>query len=118
MPADNHKCLHEDQLSGQSRAIERLSAELDYKKERLDDLKEDNRRMEKKIDDIGTDLTNFINTSNSNDGVLDNRIVRIETRLDENEKATKDNRAEFNKKISVGGFVLAVLMFILTFYRG
>ena len=49
---DNHSCLHEEQFLGQSRAIERLEAELNYKKEKLDDLKEDNHRMEQKLDDM------------------------------------------------------------------
>jgi len=113
-----HKCLHEEQLMGQSRAIERLGAELGYKKERLDDLKEDNRRMEEKIDEINSNLNNFIQQSDSKDSKLNERLVKIETRQDEQEKATKNNREEFNKKIGLGGLVLAILMLILTFYRG
>ena len=47
---EEHVCLHEKQLQEQSVTIGKLDAEMAYKKEKLDDLKEDNRRMEKKID--------------------------------------------------------------------
>lgn len=112
-----HNCLHEEQIQGQSRAIERLDAELGYKKERLDELKEDNHRMEMKIDKIGNKFDKFIRQSDLNDNDLDKRLIAIETRQDEQEKATKDNRDEFNKKIGLGGLILAILMFILTYFR-
>ena len=118
MMPNEHSCLHEEQIMGQSRAIERLGAEMNYKRERLDDLKQDNRRMEKKIDDIGTNLNKIIQQSDSKDGALNERLVRIETRQDEQEKATKNNRDEANKKIALGGLILAALMLILTFFRG
>ena len=73
MVMTEHTCLHEEQLNGQSRAIERLSAELDYKKERLDDLKEDNRRMEEKIDNLNRVMTDFVGTSNAKDSKLEVR---------------------------------------------
>ena len=62
-----HECLHEEQIMGQSRTIERLDAELSYKKQRLDEIKEDNRRMEEKIDDIKEDLNELILKSKSDD---------------------------------------------------
>ena len=117
MMENKHVCLHEEQIQHQSRIIERLDAELDYKKERLDDLKEDNRRMEQKIDNIGTNLNNFIQQSDSKDGTLNARLIKIETRQDEQEKTVKNNREESNRRIALGGFVLAVVMFILTYFR-
>lgn len=83
---DSHTCLHEEQLNGQSRAIERLSAELDYKKERLDDLKEDNRRMEQKIDNLNTVMTDFVATSNRNDSKLEVRLTSIEEKQNQSDK--------------------------------
>lgn len=118
MMPNEHTCLHEEQIMGQSRTIERLGAEMKYKRERLDDLKQDNRRMEKKIDEISINLNKIIQKSDSKDSALNERLVRIETRQDEQEKATKNNRDEANKKIALGGFILAALMLILTFFRG
>ena len=39
MTSNHTICIHEEQFIGQSRAIERISSELNYKKERLDELK-------------------------------------------------------------------------------
>ena len=51
-----HDCIHQEQIEGQSRKIERLDAEMHYKKERLDELKEDNKRMEDKLDNLSNDI--------------------------------------------------------------
>ena len=57
---EEHVCLHEKQLQEHSVTIGKLDAEMEYKKEKLDDLKEDNRRMEKKLDDLSKDISDFI----------------------------------------------------------
>lgn len=90
----NHECLHEDKIMGQSRAIERLNAELQYKKERLDDLKEDNKRMEHKIDDIKDCVNQLIINSNSNDSELEARLVAIETRQENLEQKVDENKKD------------------------
>ena len=85
--ASNHTiCIHEEQFIGQSRAIERLDAELLYKKQRLDELKEDNQRMERKIDDIKDCVNEIILASKRDDSILkdiineqNNRITALET---------------------------------------
>ena len=60
MTENTHSCLHEEQFLGQSRAIEKLNAEMTYKKEKLDDLKEDNRRMEEKIDKLTESVNDLV----------------------------------------------------------
>lgn len=109
MENKTHNCLHEEQIMGQSRAIERLGAELDYKKERLDDLKADNKRMEEKIDGLSKDITDFIQQSDKKDSQLDNRLTSIETRLDTQERLTTNNRSDANVKISLMGVVVAIV---------
>ena len=86
MAPNTHICIHEDQFIGQSRAIERLDAELGYKKQRLDELKEDNKRMEEKIDDIKESVNEIIRASERDDNKLkdiineqDNRITALES---------------------------------------
>ena len=89
MPMNNtppHDCIHEDKILGQSRAIERITAELTYKKERLYELKEDNQRMETKIDDIKDCINQLIVKSNSNDSALEARLLAIETKQADLEK--------------------------------
>ena len=73
-----HTCIHEEQLQEQSVTIGKLSAEMTYKREKLDDLKEDNRRMEKKIDDLSKDISDFISQSDSKDSALNERLKTIE----------------------------------------
>ena len=106
------ECLHEEQIQGQSRAIERLGAELEYKKERLDELKEDNKRMEKKLDDMNGNLSKFIAKSDKNDTKLDIRLTKIETKQAMQDKTTKDNREEVKLWIAI----VTVIFLALTFY--
>lgn len=102
MSPDNHvTCLHEEQINGQSRAIERLSAELDYKKEKLDEIKENSRRMEEKIDKMNDNINDFINKSDSKDTKLDLRLTKIETRQEVLDKAQKDNRDDFKLWLAI-----------------
>lgn len=111
-----HECLHEEQIQEQSIAISKLDAEMTYKKEKLEDLKEDNRRMESKIDDIKKDINALMIKSKSDDDKLDNRLTAIETRLDTQEKATKDNRDNTNLKIGIVGVILVVIQIAINFH--
>ena len=82
----NHECIHEEQLIGQSRAIERLDAELNYKKERLDDLKRDNEKIQDTLNQINKCVNKIVLASKRDDDRLktiiyeqDNRITALET---------------------------------------
>ena len=86
MPTNTHDCIHEDHFIGQSRAIERISSELNYKKEKLDELKKDNERMDKKLDEIKNCVNKLILASKRDDDRLkdiindqNNRITALET---------------------------------------
>lgn len=113
----DHICIKEEQLQGQSRTIERLDAELAYKKERLDDLKEDNRRMEKKLDTLSKDISEFISQSDSKDYALNERLIRIETRQEVQDEATKKNRDDFKLWLSIVAIIFAILTFYFNFMR-
>lgn len=112
-----YTCIHEDQIQGQSRAIERLNAELSYKKERLDEIKEDNKRMEEKIDDIKDCVNEIILTSKTDDDKLNNRLIAIETRLDTQEQLSKDNRDDANLKIAIVGVVLVLIQIYFNYFH-
>jgi len=114
-----HECLHEERILSQSKAIERLDAELIYKKERLDDLKEDNRRMEEKIDEIKNCLNKVVVKSKSDDDKLERRLVAIETEQKVIKELTNQNRADFNLKLTVITIVfgaISLLIGVLSFY--
>lgn len=95
---EHSACLHEEQLQGQSRAIERIDAELTYKKERLDELKEDNRRMEEKLDDIKDCLNKMQVASNKNDSELEVRLKAVETTVSDLEKKVDTNKSDIDKR--------------------
>lgn len=86
MTVKPHECIHEEMLLGQSRAIERLDAELGYKKERLDELKKDNEKMQNMLNTIQSDVSKILLKSKQDDDYLkdiiskqDNRITALET---------------------------------------
>ena len=110
--AANHDCLHEDQIQGQSRAIERLNTELKFKKEKLDDLKKDNERMEEKLDDIQDCVNQLVLKSNSDDDKLNNRLIAIETRQKVQDEMIDKNRADANLRL----YIVIVIFTVLTFY--
>ena len=110
----DHTCLHEDQLMGQSRAIERLSAELDYKKERLDDLKADNKRMEDKIDEISKNVNSLMNQSNENDTKLEIRLTAIETEQKNLKKQLDDDKKDSNNRTNRYVAIVALGLTVLT----
>lgn len=110
----DHTCLHEDQLMGQSRAIERLSAELDYKKERLDDLKADNKRMEDKIDEISKNVNSLMTQSNENDTKLEIRLTAIETEQKNLKKQLDDDKKDSNNRTNRYVAIVALGLTVLT----
>ena len=109
-----HECIHEEQIQGQSRAIERMGAELNYKKERLDELKEDNKRMEEKIDDIKDCVDKLVVKSTTDDSKLDKRLTAIETEQKVIKELQDKNRSDTNLKIALVGVVITILSFIFT----
>lgn len=121
---ENHECLHEDMLLGQSRKIERLDAELTYKKERLDELKEDTRRMEKKIEDVGKSVDEmnesiheFIRQSDKVDSDIKNRVTKLEQQNEDLLKKIEDDKKESNVRVNrllvVFGLCLTCITIIL-----
>ena len=114
---ENHACLHEEQIQEQGIAIGKLSAEMAYKKEKLDDLKEDNRRMEKKIDDLSTNINDFINESDSKDSALKERLIKIETRQEVQDEATKKNRDDFKLWLAIITLIFGALTFYFNFMK-
>lgn len=119
------ECLHEEQFLGQSRAIEKLNAEMNYKKEKLDDLKKDNKRMEEKIDKIRVSLNELILKSKADDDNLEKRFALIENELDKRivaieteqrvlKEQEKNNRANFNVKLVIMGLVFSAITIVIS----
>lgn len=112
-----HTCIHEEQIQEQSVTIGKLSAEMNYKREKLDDLKEDNRRMEKKLDDLSKDISDFISQSDSKDSALNERLIKIETRQEVQDEATKKNRDDFKLWLAIITLIFGALTFYFNFMK-
>ena len=115
--ANEHTCLHEEQIQNQSRIIERLGAELDYKKEKLDEIKENNRRMETKIDKINENLNDFISTSDSKDTKLDLRLTKIETRQTVLDETTTNNREEVKQWLAIITIIFGAITIYFNYFH-
>lgn len=109
---NTYDCMHEKLLQDHSLKIATLEKELSFKKEKVEELKKDNVRMESKIDDIKDLINKIILASRNDDDKLDKRLLKIETRLATQEKVQKDNRDDFNLKLGV----ITLLFLALTFY--
>lgn len=81
-----YTCIHEETLNNHSLQLKEHETELHFKKEKLDEIKEDNKRMEEKLDDIKECVNEIIIASKRDDSQLkeiiskqDNRITALET---------------------------------------
>ena len=121
--SSNYECIHEEQIIGQSRAIERLKTRSEYKEKMIDELNVKMENMDNKIDKVDKKLDKILIQSKSDDNELDRRLTRIETRLATQEKLTKEYQEENNKRINVrlvivGLFLTALTIIIPLIFKG
>jgi predicted RNase H-like nuclease (RuvC/YqgF family) len=114
MTTDTHICIHEDQFIGQSRAIERLDAELGYKKEKLDELKKDNERMDKKLDEIKNCVNKLILASKRDDDRLKDIINDQNNRITALETTNRTLKWIIGLSVSVLGVCIAAIALVMT----
>ena len=65
-----------------------------------------------KIDEIKDSVNKIILASKNDDDKLDKRLLKIETRLSTQEEIQKENRKDFNTKLTI----VSVIFIVLTFY--
>lgn len=114
MTSNTYTCIHEDQIIGQSRKIERLDTELGYKKERLDELKKDNERMEKKLDEIKKCVNKIILASKGDDDRLKDIINEQNNRITALETTNRTLKWVIGLSISALGVCIAAIALVLT----
>lgn len=83
----NYECIHEELLQDHNLKINTIQTELDYKKEKLDELKKDNEKMQETLTDIQKNVNSIVLASKNDDSKLkeiinkqDNRITALESR--------------------------------------
>lgn len=115
-PKPEYTCIHEDQIQGQSRKIERLEARADFKDKRLDELNSKMDKMEEKIDDLSKDVNKLILQSTKDDNDLELRLKAIETELALQKQTSNDNHNRLSSLLAVVGVGLTIITILINVY--
>lgn len=110
--AVNYDCVHEDLIQSHSTDIQSLKTRADYKDKRLDDLDQKIEKMSEKIDKMNDNINKLIQASMKSDADLEKRLVAMETKIAENDKAVQDNRNRFTIILSMVVVFFTALTFI------
>lgn len=104
----NYICIKEDKLA-------ELEAEVTFKQKRLDDIDRKIEKMDEKMDQLNESINKLIVKSQQDDNLIERRLVAMETKLHENEKAVQENRNRFTMIISLITIFFTALTFIFNF---
>lgn len=113
--AVEYDCIHESLIQSHSTDIESLKTRADYKDKRLDDLDEKIEKVNEKLDKMNDNINTLIQASMKSDADLEKRLVAMETRIAENDKAVQDNRNRFTIILSMVIVFFTALTFIFNF---
>ena len=113
--AVQYECVHESLIQSHSTDIESLKTRADYKDKRIDDLYEKMEKMEEKLDKMNDNINKLIQASMKSDADLEKRLIAMETKIAENDKAVQDNRNRFTIILSMVVVFFTALTFIFNF---
>ncbi len=122
----NHDCLHEEQINNQSQKLAELEAKNGFKDQRINELIEDNRRIEAKIDNLTDTVNKVMLNSIKDDKDIANRVITLETKYDTQEKIIKqyekkaqkerdDERAKTNQYLTIIGTAIGIMSFVFAY---
>ena len=106
---------HEQQIQENTRDITELQSEIKFKEKRIDDIYNKIEKMDEKIDKLNENMNKIIQQSIQSDNDIEKRLVAMETKINENEKAVQDNRNRFTLIISGITIFFTALTFIFNF---
>lgn len=72
-------CIREDVLNDHNTRLTELTTEVHFKKEKIDQIMENQQKMEDKIDNLTTVVSNLQLQSLKDDKDIDNRVARLES---------------------------------------
>jgi len=118
--------LHEQQIQENSRKIAGLESKAEYKNIRINELIEDNKRIEAKIDKLTDTVNKVMLNSIKDDNDLNNRVIALETQIEtqndvltkykaEQRKQRDDDRAKTNQRLTYLGIGLTCLTIFLAY---
>ena len=106
---ETYNCIHEEQIQGQSRKIERLEARADFKDKRMDEINDKMDKMEGKLDTLNDNVNKLILQSSQDDKQLEVRLTKIETDM-------KNQKEESQRKTIWIGIGLTILTILINIY--
>lgn len=122
----NHDCLHEEQIQGYSQKIAELEAHAEFKEQRINELIKDNKRIERKIDNLTNTVNKVMLNSIRDNNDLKQRVITLETKADTQEKIIaqyeekarkqrEEERAKTNIHLAYIGTAMGVLSFVFAY---
>ena len=117
---------HEAQIQENSRKIAGLETRADYKDKRINELIENNRRIESKLDKLTATVNESILASIKDDNNLNNRVIALETQIktqndlldkykEEQRKQRDEDRQKANLRLAYIGIGLTILTIVLSY---
>lgn len=118
---------HEEQIQENSREIAELKARANYKDKRINELIEDNKRIETKIDKLTETVNSVVVNSIKDDNDLREEVTKLKTKIETQEdvlkqykeearKQREEDRAKTNKYLAYIGTGLTILSLVLTHF--
>lgn len=72
-------CFHEDMIQSHARKIEALETKAVYKEKMIEELKQDMKDLNDKMDKLSDDVNEAIRKSITGDNTIDKRVTSLET---------------------------------------
>ena len=126
-PTTETPCVaHEEQIQENAKKIAELEAKNGFKAQRINELIEDNKRIEAKIDNLTESVNKSILASVQGDSDLKERVLTLETKADTQEKLLREyeekarkqrdeDRSKTNLRMGYITVGIAIFTFILTY---
>ena len=109
------ECYHEKLIQEHSLKLIAVEKELNYKKERLDSLKDDNIRMDKKLDEIKEIVNSMIITSKEDDGTIKRLVDKQNQRITALETTNKNLKWGIGVGFTAITTAIGLLTFVITY---
>ena len=118
-----YQCIHEELLQNHSLEITEMKSELNYKKEKLDDLKKQNEKMQDTLEEIKEDINKIMLKSKDGDTELNQRIIKLENEnktlqqeINEIKNTQEKNTDRQYTKIALLISAIAIIVSIITHF--
>ena len=106
---NEYKCIHEEQLQGQSRKIAELETRSNYKEKMFDSLDKKIDKLDKKLDKIDHCVYDLQIQSQTDDFNIDSRVTQLETTQSNQKWAVGIGLSALTTAVSILAFLVAHL---------